>query len=231
MATTVDEVMDILKNVAKRQEDLALAQQKTEEAQQKTEEALRESQGKTEESLRQTQKEVRETQREVRELNESLKEANGNFNNKWGRFLENLLEGDLVKLLKDWNIGVERTLPRVTVKRADGTIAAEYDLVAVNGKEIVVVEVKTTLEKDAVGHFVEKLGDFKNQFPEHGDKSLYGAVAYMSIKEKDYSKEFRHGNASDLAQEFGLFLIKSPGGGPKDVSTIVNKKGFKPAVF
>ena len=203
---------------------------KGEKALQESQKALQESQMKTKESLRQTQKVVQETGKEVQKLNESLKEANGNFNNKWGHFLENLLEGDLVNLLKEWDIKVERTLPNVTVKRPNGIIVAEYDLLAINGAEIVVVEVKTTLEKDTVGRFVEKLIDFKNQLPVYKDKTLYGAVAYMRLKSKDYSKKFKHEDASVLAQEKGLFLIQSPGGA-KDMSKIVNREGFRPAEF
>ena len=196
-----------------------------EEARIKGEKALRESHLKTEESLRKTQK-------EVRELNESLKEANGNFNNKWGHFLENLLEDDLVKLLNGQNIKVEEILPRFTVKKS-GAVVAEYDLVAVNGKEVVVVEVKTTLEKDHVGNFLKKLADFKNRVSAYKDKTVYGAVAYMGLKDpkEDKSKEFKqYKNASEMAQEKGLFLIQSPGGA-KDVSKIVNREGFKPTEF
>ena len=209
----------------------------SEEARRKGEEALRESQRKTEESQRKTaesqrktEESLQQTQKEVRELNKSLKEANGNFNNKWGHFLENLLEGDLVKLLDGRGIRMERTLPRVKVKEA-GRILAEYDLLAVNGKENVVVEVKTTLEKDAVGRFIEKLKKFRNHLPEHKNKILYGAMAYMSLKENDGSKDFpEYADASEMAQEKGLFLIQSPGGA-KDVSKIVNNKDFKPKVF
>ena len=144
--------------------------------------------------------------------------------------MENLLEGDLVKLLDDWGIKVERTLPRVKVKMSS-IILAEYDLLAVNGREIVVVEVKTTLEKDNVGRFIGKLKKFRDHFPEHKDKILHGAVAYMSIKEDDRSKEFRkYDNSYEMAQEKGLFLIQAPGGA-KGVSKIVNKEGFRPAKF
>ncbi len=218
-------------------EEVWTAIKTSEESRRRGEEALRESQlkteesqRKTEESLQLTQKEVQQTQKEVRELNESLKEANGNFNNKWGHFLENLLEGDLVKLLNKWNIKVDRIIQRFVLKRPDGTISAEYDLMAINGKEIVLVEVKTTLSKDDVGRFLKKLKEFKGLCREYKDKNLYGAVAYMSIKNPDYSKEFKDLNSSDMAQDKGLFLIKSPGG-ITDVSTIANKKGFKPAEF
>ena len=202
----------------------------SEEARRKDEKLLKESQRKTEESQRKTEESLRQTQKEVRELGINLDKANGNFNNKWGHFLENLLEGDLVKLLDGRGIKVERTLPRVKVKKAGRTLA-EHDLLAVNGREIVVVEVKTTLEKDAVGRFIEKLKKFRTHFPEHKDKILYGALAYMGLKENDGSKDFpEYTDASKMAQEKGLFLIQSPGGA-KDVSKIINNKDFKPKSF
>ena len=113
---------------------LGKAQQRTEEARRKEEqdlrEALRESHRKTEESLRQTQK-------EVRELNQALKEEGGKFKNKWGHFLDNLFEDDLVKLLNQQNIKVEEVFQRLVVKRS-GVVTGDYDLVAVNEEEVVV---------------------------------------------------------------------------------------------
>ena len=184
------------------------------------------------ESHLQTQKEVQQTQKEVRALNQSLKEGGGNFNNKWGHFLENLLEDDLVKLLNEQNIKVEEVFPRLVVKKS-GVVTGEYDLVAVNGEEVVVIEVKTTLGKDHVGHFLKNLAAFKNRVSAYKDKTIYGGIAYMSLKnpEKDNSKDFpQYKNAFEMAQENGLFLIQSPGGA-KDVSKILNKEGFKPKVF
>ena len=203
-----------------------------EEARLRGEEALRKSQLKTEESQQKTEESLQKTQKEVRELNQSLKEQGGNFNNKWGQFLENFLEGDLVSLLDGRGIKVERTFPRFTIK-ISGRVVAEYDFLAINGKEIVLVEVKTTLEKDHVGLFLEKLKKFKKHLPEHKDKTLYGTIAYMSIKEeeKDRSKTFpEYKDASEMAQDKGLFLIQAPGGA-KDVSKIVNNKNFKPKSF
>ena len=208
---TIDDVWEAIKATEE-------ARLRGEEARIKGEAALRESH--------------LQTQKEVRELNESLKEANGNFNNKWGHFLENLLEDDLVKLLNDRGIKVEEVFPRLVVKKS-GLVTGEYDLVAVNGEEVVVVEVKTTLEKDDVGRFLKKLAAFKSRVSTYKDKTIYGAVAYMGLKDpkKDKSKEFKqYKSAFEMAQEKGLFLIQSPGGA-KDVSKIVNKEGFKPAEF
>ena len=111
----------------------------------------------------------------MRELNESLKDANGNFNNKWGHFIENLLEGDLVKLLNGQSIKVEEVYPRFVVKKS-GVTVGEYDLVAVNGEEVVVVEVKTTLEKDHVGRSLEKPKTLRIEFPHTKIKPSMGPL-------------------------------------------------------
>ena len=119
--------------------------------------ALREAQRKTEEAQRKTEEAQRKTQEAVKKTSESIDKANGNFNNKWGTFLENLIKGDLDRLLRERGIQVAKTLPAgVEIKRKDGSIKAEYDLVVINGLEAVIVEVKTTLSNDKLDQFIEK---------------------------------------------------------------------------
>ena len=55
----------------------------------------------------------------------------------------------------------------------------EFDIIAVNGREVVIVEVKTTLRLRDLDHFTEKLKMFKKVWPEYRDKKIYGAVAYL----------------------------------------------------
>ena len=131
----------------------------------------------------------------------SIAKTNGNFNSKWGSFLENLVEGDLVNLLNQSGIQVTKINSRVRYLRSDNSIGAEYDLIAVNGSEIVVFEIKTTLSIENLNTFVEKLIKFRGQFPEYSDKKIYGGVAYMKADR----------NSGELAMEKGLFLIKAPG--------------------
>ena len=157
VTTTIDDIKSVIKELAeghKKTEkilrEIAKEHKKTEEviqevakAQQKTEE----SQQKTEESLI--------------ELKESLQEANGNFNNKWGSFLENFIEGDLLKIFKKRNIEVNRIYPGHTIKREDNTIKAEYDFIIPNGEIVIVVEVKTTFSSHKLDTFVKKLKLFR----------------------------------------------------------------------
>ena len=160
---------------AKKRNKAASAKKKTPLGDlQKITRALAESHKKTEKSLRQTQEEMRESQRRteevlkelsknVKENSEDLKLANGNFNNKWGSFLEKLVAGDLVSLLQDWEIPVEKIISQKIIYTPDRNPIAEYDLIAHNGDTIVVVEVKTTLTKGKVDAFVKKMKNYKKE--------------------------------------------------------------------
>ena len=93
----------------------------------------------------------------------------------------------------------------------------EFDILAVNGKEVVVVEVKTNLTPDKVKYFLTSLKDFKNYFPDYKSKTIYGAVAYLRSESE----------AQLFSQKQGLFVIRATG----DSASIINTKDFKPKDF
>ncbi|MCY4523461.1 MAG: hypothetical protein OXB84_01850 [Halobacteriovoraceae bacterium] len=175
------------------------------------------------ESKLETDRQMKETdqrlEKRLSKLSKSIDKANGNFNNKWGEFMEKLVEGDLINLLKSRSIEVISTHPRIKIKDSKNNIVAEFDLVAVNGKEIVVVEVKTSLEVSDVRQFIKKLTAHKGSLGFQG-KTIYAGVAFLSA-----TKE-----ALNLAVLEGLFTLQAPGGEAK-VSKITNSKDFKPKSF
>ena len=209
---------------------LAEAQKRTEDVQQQTEAALKETQA----SVRETQKAQRKTEKFLVELGGNLDKANGNFNNKWGSFLENFVSGNLVDLLRDRGIKVRRINKNVLVYRKDGSIKAEYDLVALNGTEAVVIEVKTTLSGEDVKKFLGKLKDFRENCPKLAwNRAIYGGIAYLGIADDSRKQEIQEVakiSPNEYAKREGLFLIQSPGGDAK-VSIIVNEKNFRPKAF
>ena len=134
--------------------------------------------------------------------------------------VESLVAGRLVRLLQERKIKVERHFERLTgpVKGEDGVIRQkEFDLVADNGEEAVVVEVKTSLNIRKVDEFLEYLKDFKLCMPSYKDKTIYAAVAYLACEPKTEA----------YAESKGLFVIKATG----DSASIVNKESFKPKAF
>ena len=171
-------------------------------------------------SQEETDRQMKETDRRLDKLAKSIDKANGNFDNKWEQFLENLVKGDLLKLLKERNIEVKTVYPRVPVKREDGTTETDIDLMAVNGDEVVAIEVKNDLKKKDVDKHLTILKKFKIYFQDHQNKTIYGGIAYLSCKD----------DSSDYAKGKGLFVIEAVGG-KTDVSKITNSKDFKPKSF
>ena len=240
----MDEIREIIRDLGKGQREVQESQKKTEaglqefqrkteESQRKTEKSLRESQRKTEESLREsqrkTEKSLRESQRKTEEslresiqkTQESINKSEGNFNNKWGAFMESLISGDLVKLLNERKISVVKTSPRIRSWRPDGTVTSEFDIVASNGEEVVVVEVKTTPTHEDINYFIKKLEKFKEVFKEYKDKKIYGAVAYLDDRKVE--------NLPTYIEKRGLFVIQALGGG--NISAIANSADFVPKSF
>ena len=168
---------------------------------------------------------IKETQENLKELSVSQKETNeqmkrtdikidkiiGDSGNRWGKLGENLVKGNLVKRLNERGIKVERVI--TNVKNGD----SEFDIIAINGTELVVVEVKATLDPSDVDKFTKSIEKFKVLWPEFKEKTIYGAIAFLIKANRQ---------AEEIAKEQGFFVISAMG----DV-IIKNPKDFKPKVF
>ncbi len=164
---------------------------------------------------RKANREMEEFRASQRETGKQLKEAKALFTTQWGQLMESLVEGDLIEILNQWGIAIAHTSTRVKQRgRGDDY---EYDIIAVNGREVVVVEVKTTLKVSDVKDFLESLGKLTVRMPYHKDKRIYGAVAWLRADEE----------AEVYAAKRGLFVIRATGSS----ASIINRKDFKPQVF
>ena len=190
-------------------------------------EELRASQkefGEGMEELRASQKEFGEGMEELRasqkETAKQLKQTDSRFNTQWGRLVESLVEGSLVALLQARGIEVHQTSTNAKVQFVgDGgeLRRKEFDILAVNGAEVVAVEVKTTLTPGKVRYFLSAMEDFKRYFPYFGDKAVYGAMAYLR----------NDSEAALYAERQGLLVVRATGDG----ASIVNAPDFTPKVF
>jgi len=160
------------------------------------------------EKFKETDMQFKETDRKIRELDRL-------FTSQWGKLVESLVEGDLIKLLKERDIQVESIVPRRKGNKNGQNY--EFDLIAINGTEMVIVEVKTTLRPDDIDEFNKKLWNAKTYMPEYHDKIIYGAVAFITAD----------GSSDRMAQNKGFFVIKATG----SRSSIVNEPGFMPKAY
>ena len=171
------------------------------------------------EMQKETERRMKETDRLIdkmaRDADRRMNKMRGWLDNRWGDFMESLVEGDLVPLLQSRNIPVQRIHPSPHGQRNGENF--EFDIVAINGEQVVVVEVKTTLRPEDVRHFLKKLVKYTYYEPEHKGKTIYGAVAYLKASDEATTRATRH----------GLFVIRATG----DSASIVNDEGFVPRVF
>ena len=154
--------------------------------------------------LRQLAESRKETDRRLRKLDEL-------FTGQWGK----LVEGDLSTLLNRRGIRVDHTVSNP--RKEHGARRWEIDILAVNGDQVVVVEVKTTLKVSHVDHLLGLLPEFTELMPEYGSRRIHGAVAYLKADE----------SSARYAERQGLFVIRATGGS----ASIVNHEDFTPRRF
>ena len=178
-------------------------------------EQMKETDRQMKETDRRMDKRMKETDQRLKDTDRRLKKLDELFTSQWGKLVESLVEGDLIALLQEQGIKVQTTHP--TVKGRRNGEHFEYDILAANGEEVVVVEVKTTLRAGDVTHFLEKLDKFTGWVPEFKGRKVLGAVAYLKV---DHSVEV-------YAERQGLYIIRATGSS----ASIINKADFQPRVF
>ena len=192
---------------------------------------LRESQAKTDEQIARTHEEIRklresqaETDEQIRDLKSFLDEVGrrldkvgkqlGDLGIVQGEVAEDLFYRNLKSLFKKRDM-LFREVKRNIRRKGKG----EYDIVASNGKEVLVIEVKNKLSRRLVDEFIRrKLPRFKELFPEYKDKMLLGGVGALVVKE----------DVGRYAEKAGLFVLTQTDEGG---AALVNKDRFRPKVF
>jgi len=93
---------------------------------------------------------MKKTDDQVKKTSKTLNYFMGQTGNHWGKLGENLVKGSLVKRLKERGLEVNTFITNVKVRDV------EFDIVAMNGKEVVVVEVKASLDPQDVPNFFKE---------------------------------------------------------------------------
>lgn len=134
------------------------------------------------------------------------------FTSPWGNLVESLAEGEITRILKEWGVEVTDTMQRRSGIR--NGVKYEFNIIAINGTDIVIVEVKTTLRPSDIRSFVKKLKQAKNWMSEYSDKNVFGAVAFLTAD----------AGVSSIAEKKGLFVIQVT----EDSASIINSEVFVP---
>ena len=212
MATTADEVWQLLGELIQSQKETDRRFQESDRRFQETEQFLKEQSQQTERLLKeQSQK----TDQQIRTVNQQLNEQLGKLGNRLGEFVEWQVRPAAVRLFKERGIAVRELSADLSVQ--DGDEGIEIDLLVVNGSEAIAIEVKSKLTQADVDEHLERLNKFKRLLPRYQSLKILGAVAAMVTPSEVARYAYRQ----------GLFVIAQSG----DDLVILNDQKFKPKAW
>jgi len=152
------------------------------------------------------------SEKSSRETEKNIDRLSRLFESQWGKLMESLVEGDLVRILQDRGLDINET-----VTRYKGQVKGEhyeFDIIAYDDDEIVIVEVKTKLRVKHIRKFLYRLDNIKEWIPRYNNFKIHGAVAFLRAEEEsDVFAENQH-----------LWVIRATG----DSARIVNASDFVP---
>lgn len=178
-----------------------------------TDQELRDIVASLAEQQKQTSQSLEETNRVIREVGRQI----GGLGDKFGSFTEGLALPSMTKILtRDFQMDV--VAPRVRARRNGH--AMEVDVLAYSNDpegDVYVVEVKSHLREDALEQMRRILAEFRDYFPVHRDKKIYGILAAVDAPQELAKKVLREGLYLARIHD-GQFEIQVP-------------EGFQPRAF
>ncbi|MEB3312884.1 MAG: DUF3782 domain-containing protein [Cyanobacteriota bacterium] len=150
---------------------------------QETDRLLREKYLETDRRFQETDRQIQETNRQLQETDRQLKELGkqiGGLGAKFGSFTEGLALPSMEAILQQ-RFGMTVVTPRVRAKQNGEQL--EIDVLAYANGDInaaFVVEVKSHPRQEAIAQLKTTLSRFRDFFPEHQGKQLYGILAAVA---------------------------------------------------
>ena len=134
-------------------------------------------------------------------IDKKIDKVAGLFDTQWGKLMESLVEGGVLKLFQGRGVRVTEVQRRVESNRNGHSM--EVDLLLANQSDIVVIEVKTTLKAKHIRKFLKRMDEFLTFFPRYKEKNIYGGVAALRIEQ----------DSGRYAAKQGLFALQVGGDG------------------
>ena len=176
MTATIEDIREILKQLAQSQQELSQSQQELSQAQQELSQAQKE-----------TDKQIKETDKQINRVSKQI----GELGNRLGEFVEWQVRPAVVRLFQERGIDVHEFHPGISVKRDNEGL--EIDLLVVNDTDAILVEVKSKLTQRDVDEHLQRLAKFKRLMPRFRDVKALGAVAAMIVPNEVASYGCRQG--------------------------------------
>ncbi len=187
-------------------------------------ETLRESQEKTDRQigeLRESQKKTDEQQNRTERLLQQTIIKLDDVGRQLGEL--GLVQGEVAEELFYRNVK-HLFLPKgksfaTVIRNLKKKGTAEYDIVASDGEDVLVIEVKNKLSARMVDSFIrKKLPNFRTVFPEYRNFRLSGGIGALVVKDE----------VGRYAEKSGLYVLTQTADGG---AALLNRKNFKPKIF
>ena len=137
---------------------------------------------------------------------DELNKALGGIGNVQGEIAEDLFRRNAEAALKHYGIPVDDVHHHL---KAPGM--REYDVVAVNGGEAVVFEIKNKLRPNDVETFLRtQLPQFKTAFPQYENYTVYGGMGALVISQEQEAELCALGLFVLTQGEDGIAHVKGP---------------------
>lgn len=166
MAVTYEELLNLFREVAE-------AQKETERKFQETDRKFQD----TDRKFQDTDRKFQDTDRQLKELGKQI----GGLGEKFGSFTEGLALSSMETILRQ-RFHMEVVSPSVRVSK--GGHHLEIDVLAyANGtiNEAYIVEVKSHPREESITQMKNLLERFRDYFPEHRDKRIFGILAAVDL--------------------------------------------------
>jgi hypothetical protein len=189
MATTAEDVWQLLAELTTRQSELTASQKETDLILKEVSQQQRENAEQQKATDRQLKELGKQTDRQLKELGKQI----GGLGLKFGSFTEGLALPSMEKILRQ-RFGMEVVSPSVRVSK-DGK-HVEIDVLAYTNGELntaYIVEVKSHAREESIPQLKSILQRFRAFFPEHKDKQLYGILAAVDMSPDLREKTLQEG--------------------------------------
>jgi len=156
-------------------------------------ESLQESRRNLDESLERTHLEMKESSQKVDRQLADLGRQLGGLGEKFGGFTEGLALPSMTNLLEE-RFHMDFVAPRARARRNGNTM--EIDVLAYSNSrvnEAYLVEVKSHLRQEGLDQMKKILRQFRDFFPSHADKRVYGILAVVDAPEELRQKVLEEG--------------------------------------
>jgi hypothetical protein len=160
-------------------EDILRLFQETDRQLKETDRQLKETAFLLREKSLETDRKFQETDRQLKELDKQI----GGLGSKFGSFTEGLALPSMEAILQQ-RFGMTVVLPRARARQNGAHL--EIDVLAYANGDInraFLVEVKSHPREEAITQLKTTLSRFRDFFPEHRDKQLYGILAAVDWSE------------------------------------------------